>query len=95
MKLLTHWGSKEDHDKHLTFLEYIKSWVERVNCGVLFLVHDEFLTLLRKIEREVKEMLTVDFLIRYYGEDVKEATMAKLNANIAIQKLWESISRIQ
>ena len=48
---------------------------------------------MRKIESEVRKILTVDFLITYCGEDVKEGIMAKLNVNIAIQKLWESITK--
>ena len=48
---------------------------------------------MRKIESEVRKILTVDFLITYCGEDVKEEIMAKLNVNIAIQKLWESITK--
>ena len=78
----------------ISLFEYTKSWIEGANCGGLCLVTDEFFTLVRKTESEVRKILTVDFLITYCGEDVKEAIMAKLNGGITIQKLWVSITKV-
>ena len=41
-QLLSRWASKEEQDKQVTFLEYTKTWVDRVNRGGLLLVSDEF-----------------------------------------------------
>ena len=94
LELVAHWGSKEDHAKHPTFLEYRKSWVKQVSHEVLFLVSDKFLTLVRKIETEASKVLTFDFLITHCGEDINEVTTAKYHANIAIKNLWESITEL-
>ena len=49
---------------------------------------------MRKIETEASKILTFDFLITYYGEDIYEVTTTKYNANIAIKNLWESITEL-
>ena len=68
--------------------------MKQVSHGVLFLVSDKFLTLVRKIETEASKVLTFDFLITHCGEDINEETTAKYHANIAIKNLWESITEL-
>ena len=68
--------------------------MKQVSHGVLFLVSDKFLILVRKIETEASKILTFDFLITYYGEDIYEVTTTKYNANIAIKNLWETITEL-
>ena len=41
-QLLSCWGSNEELDKQVTFLEYTKTWVDRINRGGLLLVSDDF-----------------------------------------------------
>ena len=38
----------------------------------------------RGIENEVRKVLTINFLIAYYGQDIKEVILEKLNANTFI-----------
>ena len=67
-QLLLCWGSKEELDKHVTFLEYTKTWIDRVNCGDLWLVSDDFYMFVQGIENEVRKVLTINFLIAYCVE---------------------------
>ena len=49
-----------------------------------WLVSDEFYTFVQGIENEVRKVLTINFLIAYYGQDIKEVILEKLNANTFI-----------
>ena len=92
-QLLLCWGSKEELDKHVTFLEYTKTWIDRVNCGDLWLVSDDFYMFVQGIENEVRKVLTINFLIAYCVEGVKEVILEKLNANPFIQNLWDTLTK--
>ena len=92
-QLLSCRGSKEELDKQVTFLEYTKTWVDRVNRGGLLLVSDDFYMFVRGIENEVRNVLTINFLIVYCGEDVKEVILEKLNANPFIQNLSGTLTK--
>ena len=47
----------------------------------------------RGIENEVRKVLTINFLIAYSDEDVKEVILEKFNANPFIQNLWDTLSK--
>ena len=47
----------------------------------------------RGIENEVRKVLTINFMIAYCGEDVKEVILEKLNANPFIQNLWDTLTK--
>ena len=80
-------------DNHVTFLEYTKTWVDRVNCGSLLLVYDDFYMFVQGIESEVWKFLTMNFFIAYCVEGVKEVILEKLNANPFIQNLWDTLTK--
>ena len=80
-------------DIHVMFLEYTKAWGDRVNCGGLLLVYDDFYMFVQCIENEVRKFLTMDFLIAYCVEGVKEVILEKLNANPFILNLWYTLTR--
>ena len=92
-QLFSCWGSKEELVKQVTFLEYTKTWVDRVNRGGLLLVSDDFYMFVRGIENEVGKVLTINFMIVYCGEDVKEVILEKLNANPFIQNMWDTLAK--
>ena len=92
-QLFSCWGSKEELVKQVTFLEYTKTWVDRVNRGGLLLESDDFYMFLRGIENDVRKVLTINFLIAYCGEDVKEVILGKLNANSFIYNLWDTLTK--
>ena len=52
------------------------------------------MTLVRKIETEASKILTFDFLVKYYGEDINEVATAKYNVKTAIKNLLESITEL-
>ena len=56
-QLLSCWESKEELVKQVTFLEYTKTWVDRVNRGGLLLVSDDFYMFVRGIENDVRKVL--------------------------------------
>ena len=80
-KLLSCWGSKEELDKQVTFLKYTKTWVDRVNRGGLLLISDELYMFVRGMENEVTKVLTINFLIAYCGEDVRQVIQEKFIGN--------------
>ena len=92
-QLLSCWESKEELVKQVTFLEYTKTWVDRVNRGGLLLVTDDFYIFVRGIENDVRKVLTINFLIAYCVEDVKEVILGKLNANSFIYNLWDTLTK--
>ena len=92
-QLLSCWGSREELDKQVKFLEYTKAWVDRVNRGGLLLVSDEFYIFVQGIENEVRKIPTIHILIGYCSEDVKGIKLEKLNANPFIQNLWDTLTK--
>ena len=57
------------------------------------LVSDDFYMFVRGIENEVGKVLTINFMIVYCGEDVKEVILEKLNANPFIQNMWDTLAK--
>ena len=92
-QFLSCWGSKEELDKQVTFLQYTKTWVDLVNRGGLLLVSDEFYIFVQSVENEVRKVLTINFLIADCGENVKGVILEKLYANPFIQNLWDTLTK--
>ena len=99
-KLLSCWGSKEELDKQVTFLKYTKTWVDRVNRGGLLLISDELYMFVRGMENEVTKVLTINFLIAYCGEDVRQVILENFigkqyrqNLAFLIQRTLELFAR--
>ena len=76
-QLLSGWGSKDKLNKQVTFLKYTKTWVDCVTRGGLLLVSDELYMFVRGMENEVRKVLTINFLIAYCGEDVRQVILEK------------------
>ena len=57
------------------------------------LVTDDFYIFVRGIENDVRKVLTINFLIAYCVEDVKEVILGKLNANSFIYNLWDTLTK--
>ena len=92
-QFLSCWGSKEELDKQVTFLQYTKTWVDLVNRGGLLLVSDEFYIFVQSVENEVRKVLTINFLIADCGENLKGVILEKLYANPFIQNLWDTLTK--
>ena len=76
-QLLSCWGLKEELDKQVTFLKYTKTWIDRVNRGGLLLISDELYIFVRGMENQARKVLTINFLIAYCGEDVRQVILEK------------------
>ena len=62
-QLLLFWGSKDELNETVTFLEYTKIRDDHVNYGGLLLVTDEFYMFVQGIENKVRKSLTINFLV--------------------------------
>ena len=57
------------------------------------LVSDEFCMFVQVIENEVRKVLTINFLISYCGEDVRDVILEKLNSSPFIYNLWDTLTK--
>ena len=76
-----------------TFLEFSKSWTEKVNRGGLFLVNDDFFIFIRRIENVARSVLNCNLILNYKGEDLRDVLMEKFNKSELIDIGWESLTK--
>ena len=53
-----------------SYLEFTKKWVELRNRGGLFIINDDTFIFMRKLENQVRRVLTLDLLKNYRGQDL-------------------------
>ena len=71
------WGGKKDMgcSNNITFLEYTRYWVEKVNRGELIYVTDDFYKFIRNIEYTAREVLNMKLIVAYAGEDLRNVLL--------------------
>ena len=67
-----------------SFLDFSMKWVELVNRGGLVIVNDDFFIFIRRIENTVRQLLTIDMLRNYRGEDLRDLLMTSLEKHDGI-----------
>ena len=76
-----------------SFLEYTKEWVKAKNRGGLVEVNDNMFILIRQVENLVRNVLTLNFLKTYRGEDLREVINDKILESPLIQSGWSQVAR--
>ena len=77
-----------------SFLDFSMKWVELVNRGGLVIVNDDFFIFIRRIENTVRQLLTIDMLRNYRGEDLRDLLMTSLEKHDGINATWDNLSRL-
>lgn len=73
-----------------SYLEYTKKWVELRNRGGLVTINDVTFIFMRRLENQVRHVLTPDLLKK--GEDLRDAISTKLNENNLVKNGWNVIA---
>ena len=66
------------------FLQYTETWIDRVYLGLLIAGIWWALYVCASYWKRSQESSNDQFLIAFYGEDIKEVILEKLNANTFI-----------
>ena len=71
------WGGKKDigSSSSITFLEYAQYWVEKVNCGDLIYVTDDFYKFIGGIEYTLREVLNMKLIVACAGENLRNVLL--------------------
>ena len=78
--------------KVYNFLDFTHRWVDQVNRRGLAVVKDEFYLFIRSIENSVHKTLSISFIWRYEGEDIKDVLRNKILQNYLVEKYWQLIA---
>ena len=78
-KILSYWGTKGDDidERHVSFLDYTRKWVDCVNRGGLCSVNDEFYIFIRRVENVARSILNLELMINYRGQDLRNCLSNK------------------
>ena len=83
----------EDAWQFNDFLEYTQLWVNHINRGGLQEVSDQFFLLIRNMEFVVRNILDLNFLITYAGEDLRSKLFDKIMENGEVTRMWLIVTR--
>ncbi|XP_066919034.1 uncharacterized protein [Clytia hemisphaerica] len=86
------WRANPNENKK-SFLEFSKSWTERVNRGGLFQVNDDFYIFIRRVENMARTVLNSNLILNYKGEDLREVLLEKLNQNELVDLGWIALTK--
>ena len=75
------------------FLDYTRAWVDQINRGGLHEISDDFFLLIKKMELVVRDVLRVDFLIYYAGEDIRKELFFKIKHDHEVNRIWNLLIR--
>ena len=76
-----------------SFFQFTKKWIDVVNRGGLVKVCDEMFIFIRLIENSMREILNLNLIKSYHGQDLREIIQVNLENSPFISKSWEKISR--
>ena len=76
-----------------SFLEFSKSWTERINRGGLFLVNEKFFIFIRRIENVARSILNCNLLLDYNGQDLRDILMERLRRSMLVDISWDSLTK--
>lgn len=75
-----------------TFLEYTNTWVNAINRGGLFRVHDGVYIFFRQVKMVVRTFFNAETIRNYQGESIASLIFTKLIGNPLVKKGWCDIS---
>ena len=75
------------------FLKFVERWTNLVNRGGLVRINSDFFVFIRRVETVVQKILTLHFLRRYHGEDLRDHLKDKLQNNHFVNLGWQTLSR--
>ena len=74
------------------FLKFVERWTNLANRGGLVRINSEFFIFIQQVETVVQKIITLDFLRRYDGEDLRDHLKEKLQNNHIVTLGWQTIS---
>ena len=75
------------------FLKFIERWTSHVNRVGLVRINLNFVIFIRRVGTVVQKILTLDFLRRYHGEDLRNHLKDKLQNNHFVTLVWQTLYR--
>ena len=70
------------------FLKFVKRWSNLVNRGGLVRISLYFFVFIRWVETVIQKILTLDFIIKYQGEDLQDHLKDNLQDNHFVTLGW-------
>ena len=70
------------------FLKFVERWTNLVNRGGLVRINSDLFVFIRRVETVVQKILTLHFLRRYHGEDLRDHLKDKLQNNHFVTLGW-------
>ena len=86
---ILHTWNKDEGGKTMSFLDYTRDWVEKVNRGGLFLVNDEFYIFIRRVENVGRKLLNRSLMVTYAGEDLRKCLLQRFAKSKLVTLAWE------
>lgn len=81
-------GDDSTNEELGSFLRYTRKWVEKISRGYIFQFNDQIYMFFRAMEYETRRNATKAALL---VPNVCDMMMDKLNNNVHVQKMWDSI----
>ena len=75
-----------------SYLDFTKKWIEVKNRGGLVQINDNAFIFVRRVENEVRKILTIDFLKTYRGEDLRESIHEHLSKSGLVNSAWMTLT---
>jgi len=75
-----------------SFLDFTRAWIEIKNRGGLVKVNHNMFLFIRRVENEVRTVLTLNFIKNYRGEDLRDVLFQKLSTSKLVGNGWVTLS---
>ena len=82
---------EEKADEDITYLQYSKTWVEKVNRGGLFTVNDNTYLLFQAMELSVRKTLSIEWISREPTLHIKEEMKRTALNDPAVMSCWSTV----
>ena len=94
-QVLSVWGANGKFPKNnsMRLFDCTNPWVEKVNCGGLYEVSDQFYLFIRTVELVVRRVLNYNLIVTYAGENLREVLLSKLLKHEYVETYWSTITR--
>ena len=91
--MILHSWNKEQTSTSVSFLDYTREWVDRINRGGLYQVNDEFYIFIRRLENCARKILNRSLLVSYAGEDSRSVLLQKFVNSRLVQLSWATLTK--
>ena len=91
LEAINYWCIDEASDER-SFLQYTEDWTDKINRGGLIKVTDEFYVFMRHVELSARNILNVNLMKTYGGENIQKLLLDEFNKNNLIDNCWSSIT---